>query len=256
VLLQGARGHGHNDFKLPLLRRLLQATCWPKPRRGLREAPAMEMNHPPRATPSTTTAGPHRPPIDRVDGRLKVTGKAPYAYEVQEGPGKPAYGFIVEATIAKGRVRRDRRLGRRSGARRAAGDDPPQRAKAGAVGPGRCQGPLRALVAATRETTACATTASRWPSWWPRASSRRVGRPADGRIRYETAPGEYDMAAARAKAEKPKDDEMQKADSQVGDFEPAFAGAPVQVDVDLHDAVHIHAQMEPHAALAWWRATA
>ena len=43
-------------------------------------------------------------PIDRVDGRLKVTGKAPYAYEVQEAPGQPAYGFIVEATIPKGRV--------------------------------------------------------------------------------------------------------------------------------------------------------
>jgi xanthine dehydrogenase YagS FAD-binding subunit len=29
-VLQGARGYGHNDFKIPLTRRVLQA-CWPKP---------------------------------------------------------------------------------------------------------------------------------------------------------------------------------------------------------------------------------
>ena len=42
--------------------------------------------------------------IDRVDGRLKVMGQAPYAYEVQQDTARTAYGFIVEATIAKGRV--------------------------------------------------------------------------------------------------------------------------------------------------------
>src|ERR1700746_2048616 len=42
-------------------------------------------------------------PIDRVDGRLKVTGKAPYAYEYAE-QGDTLYGVIVAASIAKGRV--------------------------------------------------------------------------------------------------------------------------------------------------------
>ena len=42
-------------------------------------------------------------PVDRVDGRLKVMGKATYSHEVQDG-GQPAYGFILEATIAKGMV--------------------------------------------------------------------------------------------------------------------------------------------------------
>ncbi|MGH3575433.1 MAG: xanthine dehydrogenase family protein molybdopterin-binding subunit, partial [Pseudonocardiaceae bacterium] len=38
----------------------------------------------------------------RRDGRLKVTGTAPYAYE---GPlGKPAYCHLIQATIARGRV--------------------------------------------------------------------------------------------------------------------------------------------------------
>lgn len=42
-------------------------------------------------------------PIERVDGKLKVTGKAAYAYEVRERH-PAAYGFIVEATIATGVV--------------------------------------------------------------------------------------------------------------------------------------------------------
>src|SRR6202142_3087886 len=42
-------------------------------------------------------------PFDRVDGRLKVTGGARYAYEVQQGPAT-AYGYVVEAAIGKGRI--------------------------------------------------------------------------------------------------------------------------------------------------------
>jgi xanthine dehydrogenase YagR molybdenum-binding subunit len=43
-------------------------------------------------------------PLDRVDRRLKVTGGAHYAYEVQQGPAV-AYGFVVEASIGKGRIK-------------------------------------------------------------------------------------------------------------------------------------------------------
>src|SRR6202012_1978198 len=42
-------------------------------------------------------------PIDRVDGRLKVTGKAPYAYEYA-AQGAALCGIIVSASIGKGRV--------------------------------------------------------------------------------------------------------------------------------------------------------
>jgi xanthine dehydrogenase YagR molybdenum-binding subunit len=41
-------------------------------------------------------------PMDRVDGRLKVTGRAPYAYEHQV-PGA-AYAVLIMSTIAKGRI--------------------------------------------------------------------------------------------------------------------------------------------------------
>jgi xanthine dehydrogenase YagR molybdenum-binding subunit len=41
---------------------------------------------------------------DRIDGRHKVTGTATYAYEWHDSMRRPAYGFIVGAAIAKGRI--------------------------------------------------------------------------------------------------------------------------------------------------------
>ncbi|HXO68964.1 MAG TPA: hypothetical protein VN838_08405, partial [Bradyrhizobium sp.] len=42
-------------------------------------------------------------PLDRVDGPMKVTGGARYAYEMQQD--NVLYGFVVEASIGKGRIR-------------------------------------------------------------------------------------------------------------------------------------------------------
>src|ERR1700752_365804 len=43
-------------------------------------------------------------PLDRVDGALKVTGRALYAFEYAT-QGSAAYGVIVSASIGKGRIR-------------------------------------------------------------------------------------------------------------------------------------------------------
>src|SRR5437660_10065807 len=43
-------------------------------------------------------------PTDRIDGPLKTTGRAPYAYERHDAVADPAYGFILGAGIAKGRI--------------------------------------------------------------------------------------------------------------------------------------------------------
>src|SRR6195952_1255399 len=62
----------------------------------------MEMNSPvgPNALDTQGIVG---RPLDRVEGRLKVTGGARYAYEMkQDGV---LYGFVVEASIAKGTIR-------------------------------------------------------------------------------------------------------------------------------------------------------
>src|SRR3954463_10476034 len=43
-------------------------------------------------------------PIDRIDGPLKTTGTAPYAYERHDVAPNQAYGYIVGSPIAKGRI--------------------------------------------------------------------------------------------------------------------------------------------------------
>jgi hypothetical protein len=48
-------------------------------------------------------AGPIGRSLDRVDGPLKVTGRAKYAFEYA-AQGEAAYGFIVSAAIGRGRV--------------------------------------------------------------------------------------------------------------------------------------------------------
>src|SRR6202035_3197445 len=62
----------------------------------------MEMNSPvgPNALDAQGVVG---KPIDRVDGRLKVTGGARYAYEMQQQ--NVLYGFVVEASIGKGTIK-------------------------------------------------------------------------------------------------------------------------------------------------------
>src|SRR6188768_1452149 len=43
-------------------------------------------------------------PVDRIDGPLKTTGTAPYAYERHDVAPNQAYGYIVGSAIAKGRI--------------------------------------------------------------------------------------------------------------------------------------------------------
>ena len=43
-------------------------------------------------------------PSDRVEGPLKATGTAPYAYERHDVAPDAAYGYVIGAGIAKGRI--------------------------------------------------------------------------------------------------------------------------------------------------------
>src|SRR5918998_300758 len=44
-------------------------------------------------------------PTDRIDGKYKTTGTAPYAYERHDVAPNQAYGFILGSAIAKGRIK-------------------------------------------------------------------------------------------------------------------------------------------------------
>jgi xanthine dehydrogenase YagR molybdenum-binding subunit len=212
----------------------------------------MDMNAPaPRNAIDENRQGLIGKPIDRVDGRLKVMGKAAYAHEVQEG-GPAAYGFIVEATIAKGTV---------------------VEIDAGAAE--RAPGVLLVMThknAPKQGTWGPLDAKDRYARSSPQLGNNRVehygqavafvvaqsfeqARSASRlvKIRYDVGRGEFELERNLAKAEKPADQFGQKTDSIVGDFDTAFAAAPVKVDSKFTTPFEIHAQMEPHATLAYWK---
>ena len=43
-------------------------------------------------------------PVDRVDGPMKASGSAPFAHEQHQAAPNAAYGYVLGAAIAKGRI--------------------------------------------------------------------------------------------------------------------------------------------------------
>ena len=73
------------------------------------------------------------------------------------------------------------------------------------------------------------------------------------RVRYAALPGDYDLHAAGPHAENPgRISGGAAADSAVGDFEAAFADAPVKIEAIYTTPYQHQAPMEPHATMAVW----
>jgi len=201
------------------------------------------MNTPIGSTPlDAVTQGIVGQPLDRVDGRLKVTGGARYAYEVAQGPGT-AYGYVVEASIGKGRISSiDTREAERmpgvalvlthlNAPEQGTGNH--HEAHPVLVGPevAHYGQPVAFVVAESFEQA--------------RAAAYAV------RVVYEGTKGKYSLRDGLGEAFVPQGGGS-PADSSVGDFAQAFAAAPVQVDVTYTTPLQSHAMMEPHATLAVW----
>jgi xanthine dehydrogenase YagR molybdenum-binding subunit len=180
----------------------------------------------------------------RIEGPLKTTGTAPYAYEHHDVTPRPAVGYVVGAGIAKGRVA-SMDL---AAARKAPGVIAIVTARnAGKLGKGKMNtakllgGPQvdhyhQALAVVVAETYEQA-----------RAAAALID------IRYEAAPGRFSLAEQKPHAPLAKDDGMGgKAQTKVGDFDAAFAKAPVQLDATYTTPDQGHAMMEPHATIAAW----
>jgi xanthine dehydrogenase YagR molybdenum-binding subunit len=180
-------------------------------------------------------------PTDRIDGPLKTTGTAPYAYEQHQAAPNAAYGYVVGSAIAKGRV-----VSIDTGAaKRAPGVIAIVTAdNAGKLGKGKFNtatllgGPgiehyHQAIALVVAETFEQA-----------RAAAALL------KVEYAKQPGVYDLAAAKNAARSPKKEE--KPDTKVGDFESAFASAPVKLDATYTTPDQTHAMMEPHASIAMW----
>lgn len=181
-------------------------------------------------------------PLDRIDGPLKTTGTAAYAYERHDVAPNAAYGHVVGSAIAKGRIA-SMDL---TAAKAAPGVLAIVTAEnAGKLGKGEYNtatllgGPEiehyhQAVALVVAETFEQA-----------REAAEMI------RVEYAPAKGAYDLAAARESA-KPAGKDDEPADSRVGDFEAAFAAAPVQLDATYTTPDQSHAMMEPHASIAAW----
>src|SRR3979409_483103 len=182
-------------------------------------------------------------PLDRVDGRSKVTGGARYAYEMQQDKNT-LYGFVVEASIGKGTIRLiDTRAAEKAPGvalvlthhnAPAQGTGNHREAHPVLTGPEvtRYGQPVAFVVAESFEQA--------------RAAAYLVD------VKYDRAGGKYALRHNLDQARIPRPSDGQPADSAVGDFASAFASAPVQIDVTYTTPLQSHAMMEPHATLAMW----
>jgi xanthine dehydrogenase YagR molybdenum-binding subunit len=180
-------------------------------------------------------------PTDRIDGSLKTTGTAPYAYEQNTAMPNAAYGYVVGAGIAKGRIA-SMDL---AAAKRAPGVITIVTAEtAGKLGKGHYNTATLlggAEIEHYHQAVALVV-----------AETFEQARAAAGlvRIEYVKAKGEYDLARAKDSAVIPKKE--QKPATKAGDFASAFASAPVKLDATYTTPDQSHAMMEPHASIAQW----
>ena len=158
-------------------------------------------------------------PIRRIDGELKTTGGAKYAYEWHDGNVPYLYGYPVHSAISKGRIKSidvsaakasegvatvvtsldvgKREKGEYNTANLFGGDVIEHYHQAIAV-----------VVAKTFEQA--------------RAAAALV------KVDYAEEKGVFDLEAEKGNAEKP--DESQKPDTAVGDFAAAFQSAAITRD--------------------------
>ncbi|MBB3163004.1 xanthine dehydrogenase family protein molybdopterin-binding subunit [Rhizobium laguerreae] len=180
-------------------------------------------------------------PIHRIDGQLKTTGRAMYAYEWHDPNMRYAYGYPVGAAIAKGRITSmdvstakkapgvlavvttldvgERKKGTFNTAKLFGGDEVQHYHQTVAV-----------VVAESFEQA--------------RAAAALV------KVDYAEEKGAYDLGQAKDNAVKP--DESQQPDTAVGDFDAAFKSAPVTLDATYTTPDQSHSMMEPHASIAAW----
>jgi len=181
-------------------------------------------------------------PVDRIDGPMKTTGTAPYAYERHDVAPDAAYGHVLGSAIAKGRIR-SMDL---AAAKAAPGVLAIVTAEsAGKLGKGEYNtakllgGPEiehyhQAVALVVAETFELARDAAELIE-----------------VEYAPAKGAFDLAASRDKA-RPAGTDEEPADSAVGDFDGAFASAAVKLDATYTTPDQSHAMMEPHASIAAW----
>lgn len=177
---------------------------------------------------------------DRIDGPLKTTGTAPYAYEWQDEVPGAVYGYVLGAAIAKGRIiSMDLHDAEHAPGVLAI----VTAANAGQLGKGDMNaatllgGPQiehyhQAIAVVVAETFEQA-----------RAAASLIN------VEYQREQGAYSLAEQKPAVTTPPED---TPDKTAGDFDSAFAASPVQHDAIYTTPDQSHMAMEPHASLAVW----
>ncbi|MBZ5761987.1 xanthine dehydrogenase family protein molybdopterin-binding subunit [Rhizobium sp. VS19-DR104.2] len=181
-------------------------------------------------------------PIPRIDGQLKTTGRAIYAYEWHDPAIRYAYGYPVGAAIAKGRIKSIDA----DAAKSAPGViavvtalDVGKREKgkfniANLFGGEEIQHYHQAVAVVVAETFEQARSAA-----------------ALIKVDYTEGKGSFDLKDAMAGAVEPKESKDEQ-DTAVGDFEGAFKEAAVSLDERYTTPDQSHSMMEPFASIAAW----
>lgn len=179
-------------------------------------------------------------PHDRIDGPRKTTGTATYAYEWHDIAPDAAYGYIVDAAIAKGRiVTIDTRPALNAPgvlavvtADNAGPLGKGERNAATLLGGPQIEHYQQAIALVVAETFEQA-----------RAAASLV------QVQYQREPGAYDLAQEKPTVTTPPDDQP---DQNVGDVDRAWEAAEVTLDATYTTPDQSHMAMEPHASLAVW----
>src|SRR5256886_5657954 len=176
-------------------------------------------------------------PLDRVDGPLKVTGGARYAYEMQQD--NVLYGFVVEASIGKGKIK--------SIDTRAAENAPGvilvlthRNAPEQGVGNHREAHPVLSGPEVTRYGQPVAFVVAE-SFEQARAAAYLVD------VKYDRSGGKYALRANLDQARVPHQSDGPAPNRPVGDFARASPSAPVHLAVTYTTPWQTHPIMDPHA---------
>ncbi|MFC7329664.1 xanthine dehydrogenase family protein molybdopterin-binding subunit [Marinactinospora rubrisoli] len=203
------------------------------------------------ATPTTGSAVGR--PVDRVDGRDKVTGTARYSAE--HPLPDLTHAALVHATVARGRI--------------TAIDTTAARGVPGVVAVLTHENaprlrPPRPATMARLSSMAAGTTVNylntdevHWdgqPVAVVVAETSAAAREAAALVRvgYERLPAAVDFAAERGDAAPQKGNPIMPASAGKGDADAALAAAPIAVDHEYTTPPQQHNAMEPHATTAVW----
>ncbi|MCW1432183.1 aldehyde oxidoreductase molybdenum-binding subunit PaoC [Novosphingobium sp. JCM 18896] len=186
-------------------------------------------------------------PTDRIDGPLKTTGTAPYAYERHDVAPNQAYGYIVGAGIAKGRISSmDTREAERAPGVLAIVTTL-EHAKPLPLGKMNVAHLFGGAEVAHYHQAIALVVAETFEQ--ARAAAALI------RTTYARSDGRFDLGKAALSARyEPIDDEAPNPQDveRVGDFAAAFAKAPVTIDQAYTTPGESHAMMEPFATIAAW----